>query len=225
MATKLEHIYALKSILANDATPSDDFEFLDEEIYHHLNNVRASEVRRYLDQNRPISDMVYQYFCMNLSPSKFHDCSCIQNEYGCSILKTNNKIPGYLVDSNGKPFIEVRLPNGEIIDMTSLENFEKSKYSRTNKNTINWFLYNNYIYVTNTMYLEYIIVKEIAENPDDIASMLSCSDVGANCVTLEDYPVDGSMVQNIYIRVLDLLKTKYSYPRDEENDAKSPRTV
>lgn len=94
--TRLEHIYAIKNILSRGAA-SDDFRISNAEIYHHLKVARALLLKRKLDKHHNITDLNFITICVPLEEATYHDCSCIDADFDCKVLKSRCALPTDLV--------------------------------------------------------------------------------------------------------------------------------
>lgn len=91
----IEHIYAIKNVLAHGAA-SDDFNLSDRLIAHYLQVARARLIEQKIDKYYYISEQSYQDLCLDLALSSFHDCCDIPELEECKIMKSVMEVPKFL---------------------------------------------------------------------------------------------------------------------------------
>lgn len=92
--TLLEHIYALKNILAHGPA-SADMRLSDRLIAHYLQVARAKLIEQKIDKYYFISEQSYQDWCVQLELSNFHSC-CQGPDPDCQILRSTTVVPKFL---------------------------------------------------------------------------------------------------------------------------------
>jgi len=221
MATIKEHVYAIQNIL-NQGAKSDDSRLSNSLIEHYLNTVRALLLKREINKKQELGENNYQSFCLELTPTTFFDCTCIPEEFGCTILRSKQPLPSY-ISSKYKPAIDVRFIDGTKVDRGSYTSYKKSNASLTSSSTPTWFIYNRYLYITHTLRLKTILVRGLWENPSKLESYSNCENSKESCYdpSDDDFPIDTSLVSPMYNLTLQHLTPAYQFPFDTENNARA----
>ena len=111
--TLLEHVYAVKNLLAHGPAP-DDFSYSNRLIAHFLKVARARLIQNKADKYSFISEQSYQSLCINLTKSNFHNC-CEAPDSECQVLKSTIEIPRFLNSRMGN-FLKVMDLEGRVIE-------------------------------------------------------------------------------------------------------------
>lgn len=117
----------------------------------------------------------------------------------CRYARTKIKIPRSLRSNDGLPFFSVSTPFGEGITYTQETDLMWVSQARYTGNKLRYFLQNEYVYVTSTLFLEAIKIKAIWEEPYKIQGISSCQ----GCGTLSDefpFPMDMVHLLEEYVR-------------------------
>lgn len=205
---------------------SDDVDISTEHIMYHVNIQRALWIRN--EYNKPGRNIdpsiVTDLGCLRLIEVDAAECCSITT--GCIALRTEKKIPG-LIEFHNKPGIVRVGPTNKLLPGYSISTTETSGFKTHNKysgNDIQAVYLNNYIYVVipDPIYqgLDYINVRAIIENPEDVVNFL-CDSTGSPCFSYDDeYPVKSWMIPYIKEQVLMQFGHSLQMPKDNDNNAK-----
>lgn len=220
--TRLEHIYAIKNVLSKGA-PSDDFRLSNSLIYHYLKIARSLLLKNKLNKHHNISELSYRTLCVPLEAAPYHDCSCIADEFDCTVLKSTCELPKDIIARWGTTF-QVKDLSGNIISPLSVTTTKLSKWSLSNKEAKpGWAIENGKLIIFNRDELPYVLVKAIWEDPEDLVNYCGCgsSNLSIPCYSQDDdFPVDADLVQPMYDLALQRLSNSYNFPEDSTNDAR-----
>jgi len=186
--------------LYSKGTPSDDTRLSDRHIYNKLITVRSKLLSQEINRKKIISPWSYQTIpCIELIEVSTHECECLPL-VGCNILRSKYKIPKPLV-SYSRHFIE---------SVTSIEGsieykpvrMESRKYKKGNKytsNTLDYYIKNEYIYISYKEGPRVIAVTGIFEDPVEVNSFPSyCGNdaVDVDCTSPLDteFPMELDMI-------------------------------
>lgn len=146
MATKLEHVYAIRNII--DRGPaSDDTRLSNRLIEHYLKSARALLIKRKLDKQYDISVLNYQTLCVPLELKTYYDCSCVDMDLfpDCKLLRSTCKIPKDIV-GRWSTSLQVKTITGSVLSHTPITRNDLAKYSLANKTPkTGWFIENGYL--------------------------------------------------------------------------------
>lgn len=217
--TLLEHIYAVRKSIDRGGPGSDDSRISNALIKHYLKIHRITLIQRYIDKDYKLSGVTKQSVCIPLEKSQFHDCSCIPNAE-CQILKSTTQLPAYITAQDGVG-VKVRFLDGREISETSLSSLKSRQYSLTNKNTIQYFIYNRYLYVVGTLSLKGVIFEAVLSNPEKASEFNLCEEVSSVPCYNENsvFPIEQSLINPMYELTLKSLGMTYNSPEDRVNDA------
>lgn len=224
--TLLEHVYAVKNILAHGA-PSDDFSYSNRLIAHFLRVARSFLIEKKIDKYNVISDQSYQDLCLTLEEADYHNCCdfvTVSDE--CKLMKSTAAIPKFL-NSRWGNFMKVTDLVGNTIPETTMTQSRFSIYALSPKASIQtgWFMHDNYLYVINNSFLEKVLLNALFDNPAEIHD-LNCAVTETNCSDFQDeeFPIDSDLVQPMYTITIEFLLKGMQLPKDNENDAADQTT-
>lgn len=216
MATIGEHDSAIRTIIKQD---SDDTKYSKPFIYHLMVSARDVLMSRKFKIFHKISSESYQTFCMPLSKSRFHDCSCVPSE-GCMVMKSTCDIPGIMSGRN-RDYLNIFTIEGKPIEFVSFKKLKAKSQSRLQKPY--YTIFNNRLYLFNSD-LEIVLAEGILRDPLELDGYCDCnsSDLGP-CYdsTSEDFPIDGDLVVPMRRMVLEDLGYSLNIKEDEINDARN----
>lgn len=219
--TILEHIYALQNII-NKGRKSDDAPFTNQLLLHYMNVSRLLLVKREADKSKYLNPANYQGFCMKLVEDSWEKCCDMPEDLKCPILKSCNKIPKAITGRTNL-YIKVSYLSGNEIGRTTHRSYHFNKYSLTKNLKPQWFILNDYLYVTGVPYnnLVAVWVDGLFEDPVAAATLQLCEDSTEGCDPLvAEYPIEGFLIEPMYDLVLQRLGLSMRYPQDDVNNAK-----
>lgn len=222
MPTFNEVTYDIMEILRN-SNLSDDTDLSERQILYHLDTQRALWIRNeYNKPGRTIDPFIEQDLgCLKLI--EVDPAECCEVTTGCTVLRTEKKIP-MTIELHAGPAITRVGPVNKINKPFSFTEYQKAIFTyngKYGKNIVTAFLLNGYIYVLindiNMQTIEYINVRGVFENPRDLDAF-KCSDDA--CFSYDDeYPIHGWMIPYIKEQILKQFGIAMSIPKDEVNDA------
>lgn len=220
--TLLEHVYAVKTVLAHGPAPA-EFSFSDRLIAHYLEVARAKLVERKIDKYHFISEQTYQDWCVDLALSNFHDC-CTGPSLDCKVLRSTIQVPKFL-NSRWGNFLKVMDLSGRVLPEIRPTQNRLSQYAIVPLQE-GWFMHNNYIFVVNSKVLEKILVNGLFNSPQEIHD-LNCPSNNNNCPDFMDevFPIDSDLVDDMYKITIENLMRSLSIPQDVENNRKDVETA
>ena len=198
---RIEIISRIQSMYSK-GTASDDTRLSPRHIYSKIKTTRSFLLKRELDRRKSaqsISEWNIQTIpCVSMVLVPPHECPCAP-PVGCKILKSECPIP--------KP-IQSNLTGPYLTDVTSLDGstiftattWSRKKYRNADKFTASkadYFLRDEYLYITVNTDLEAISLSGIFEDPDEADNFIQeCS-----CKVDEDYVIDCEAYYNKYLEM------------------------
>ena len=206
MAISANHIIADIRNIASSNTNSDNFKASTEQILFWVEEIRAVLIGQSLSKKDDINDSWVQYIpCLQLTQVDISECCEIAT--GCYLLRTVNPLPSTIDTYKDNWLVSVTTPYNDII---SKSNTFKSRYQQYNKYTATkpvWYIKNDFLYITNNTFMEYVNVAGLFDRPSELANFSNCS--GEKCWSMNsEYPVSLTIASQITDIVL---KTKV-YP-------------
>lgn len=107
---------------------------------------------------------------------------------GCKVLKTVNKVPTPIRLKSTSPFTYVGDLDGNGISMVKVEDWDLTEFSKYRSTVPIYDYFNDYIYIKKGKIREFLLVKGIFENPEELKKCCSTSTNVAN-FDLETYPM------------------------------------
>lgn len=224
MSQLRKHVEAVKYMI-NKGVASDDTRLADAFIAHLLYVNRAKLLKEKLDKTGNLSEINYTTLCMELENSDFHNCECLEDE-GCYIKRTTIRLPKDLVTKDGSTILVLNL-EGKRLDTITIDQNNLSKYGRRKqmgqKQILGWFLHNGYVYVLNNKKIEYVLIKGIFENIEDLNLLPVCSQTSGTCKMIDsDFPIDGDLISPLYKMTIDLINfTDKNFTEDKKQNSSS----
>ena len=206
----------IRNIASSGSNPV-EFKIEDSQILFWCNEVRSTLISQAIQKKQDLTDLWIQGItCLQLEQVDISECCEITTD--CYILKTVQPIPSTIETYSDNNIVRVTKPTGEIITKSNVFEAVYNKYNKYTGNKSNWYLKNNYLYITNDQLLETVNVYAIFEDPSDLSSYINCSNnacFGWNST----YPCSLKMANDITNIVL---KTKVfpflQLPADNKND-------
>ena len=171
--------------LYSKGVQSDDSRLSARHIYSKLLSARARLITQKVNKRQKISQWVYQTLdCVKLVKAMPYECPCLP-AVGCSILRTKLELPAPLTGTlDGHTIQSVTSVEGSItFDETT---WKAKKYSAGSKYTSkkpDFYIRNNYLYITVKGAPKVISITGLFENPLEVAKFPSicgeatCSEV------------------------------------------------
>ena len=238
--TKTKRIDVISRIqsMYSKGTASDDSRLSARHIYSKMKTSRSFLLKRELDKRKSaqsISEWNIQTIpCVSMVLVPPHECPCAP-PVGCKILRSECPIP--------KP-IQSNLTGPYLTDVTSLDGgiiftattWSRKKYRNADKYTASkpdYFLRDEYLYITVNTDLEAICLSGIFEDPDQAELFIEectcaedCVDPEINCQAYYDkfLDMDEYLVEPLIDLVMKELLMLAQIPSDNTNNAIDDRT-
>jgi len=224
--------------LYNRGASSDDTRLSNRHVYSKIRSVRALLLKRQLDKRKKISPWNTQVIsCLQMIVVDPAACECVVSD-GCKLLRSKCKIPTPLnVDfAYGAVIENVSTLDGSVI--FSPTTWAKKKYKSGNKYTAtqsDYFIRENYIYITHNTLLQRISLTGIFEDPyliDVFNVDGDCTCQGEEGVDLCTNPMDSEIALDewlveplIELSLKELIEVFTQMSEDNENNAKATETA
>jgi hypothetical protein len=217
-----EAIDRVQSLYSKGAA-SDDTRLSSRHIYSKLKSARSFLLNRELNKNKKLSERNIEYLeCIPLIKALPYECPCIP-ALGCTILKTECKIPKFVSNKRGDYIISVNSIDGEYhFSPTTFEDKKYKAFNKYTKNAIDYFTKNDYLYVTSKELIPAITVAGIFDDTTDF-NCNSCCEESTKCEDIRDkeFKVDSYLTEPIIELAFQELINQFSrIPEDLENDSK-----
>jgi len=216
----LNHIiYDIKNI-AYGGTQSDDTRVSDRQVAYWVNQLRALLVHQELQRARSIPDVFIQHVeCIDLEC--VDETGCCTESSNFHALRSTQKIPLTIQRAGRNTILSVAS-----IDKQS--SFSETNFFRQRTNSFNkftgsrprWYLKDEYLYLTNTKFIDKISLSGVFEDPTEVLEFNTCE--GKPCFTWDSpYPITPNMAKLITdIVIKERLSIVLQAPTDEANDAR-----
>lgn len=212
--------------LYNKGVKSDDTRLSNRLIYSTVLNIRANLFTQKINKRQSISDWNYQTLeCIELVKAAPYECPCLP-PVGCVILRTKEKLPKPLTGLyNGDTLQAVTSVDGEII--FSPTTWKDKKYKKGSKYTANkpdYYIRDNYLYVTTRKTTKVISITGLFEDPLEAVKFPSscqeeeCKDnTCIECISpLDmDLPIDKDTVKTLLQMVAQELLAPFSQGKED----------
>lgn len=204
MVTINELTFDLLGVLrAGGANITDDEGVTLRQIAFWVKNTRSLLIRQQLSKRQSISDNITQTIkCLDMSPTDASTCCDVSSN--CFMIKSNLRIPTP-IESNQKDLIERVMP--QIVGARSYPfiPYARAAYwgnSPFNKNQPASFLYNGYLYIMNSDFIDKVTIQGVFEDPEELANFSNCE--GDPCYTQDDrYPISNHMIETMKKMIVD----------------------
>lgn len=206
----------IRNISTSGSNPV-EFKIEDKQILFWCNEVRSTLISQAIQRRQDLSDVWIQSItCLQLEQVDASECCNIP--IGCYILKSVKKIPTTIESWMDNTITKVTKPTGDIIAKSNGFETNYNKFNKYTGKTSNWYLKNDYLYITNEQLLETVNIYGIFEDPSNLSNFINCNN--NTCFSINsEYPCSLKMSEQITDIVL---KTRiYPYlqlPADNTND-------
>ncbi len=219
-----EYIGHIEAILSQ-GPKNDEYRFSDKHIYNILLYLRAVLIKNKANKMQVISEFNYQTVsCLSLELANLNDCDCLP-EVGCKYLRTSQPLPEILTHRNGFMIKQVTDLHGNIIPETTLQDSAYDKYSFTKKDTVQYFIHNNYLFITNNKRLKKINITAVFYDPTATNGLSSCdTEADSDCFDPKTtpFPMEKDLTSALFkMAYEEILGIAYQVNQDPENDAKN----
>lgn len=221
-----EIAYNLLNLFRGGRSNQDEHISLDQ-VKFNIKHYRAMFIRRDFAKNGFTSRHIEQDLgCVDVKKVDASKCCKLSSE--CSVYRTVSKIPktirynfkeaiSYVGDLTG-------IGNIPIVNSNTIQWLPYDKYT---KDKIKSYMIGDYVYIYNAEGLEFINVRGVFEDPEDVARFSDCDGVKCYNDSKSDYPISIDMLslinQSLISGELSLLSGTFS---DTENDRmQDPKTV
>tara|TARA_R110000803_G_scaffold45536_1_gene95917 strand:+ start:15 stop:749 length:735 start_codon:yes stop_codon:yes gene_type:complete len=189
---KIKEIIQRVQSLYSKGVQSDDTRLSSRHIYSKVLTTRAKLLSQKLNKRQPISQWVYQTLdCVELVEALPYECPCLP-AVGCKILRTKNKLPQPLLGMmNGNGIQSVTSLEGSItFSETTWKNKKYSAGSKYTSSKPDYYLRNDYLYVTTKGSPKVISITGLFDDPVEAEKFPSiCGDTPCKEGSLT--PADG----------------------------------
>lgn len=191
---------------------SDDERIAESQVVFMIHYVRALFLKQSLDKNQTIHSSLAQTVCLTMDLVDKSECPEIRTD--CVILRSTTKLPQLLRLNYGNALLEVTgLDSSLTYPLISLSRARWSKYNKYTALNKKAFIKNDYLYITNDVYLEKIGVIGVFSNPV-LANSLSCTPLD------DEYPITDDMIDGITMYIVrNILSLMLIVNTDELNDS------
>ena len=228
-----EAIARIKS-LYNRGSASDDTRLSNRHIYSKLKSVRALLIKQSQDRKSKLSPWNVQVVpCLKMELSSSHDCKCVVPS-DCTILKSTCKIPKPIQTKLATGIESVSTLDGSV--MFTRTTWAKKKYKSGDRYTSkvsDYFIRDNYLYVTHNTMLEWVSLSGIFEDPIDVEEFIrnsecSCGEEEDPCIQAMDKELkmeDHLFEPTIQMATQELVQMLVPMSEDNDNNAKAAETA
>jgi len=179
---------------------------------------RSILIGQSLNKKDAINDSWIQYIpCVKLIQAD--ESECCEAPSGCYLLKSVQKLPSTIDTYLDNWLVSVITPGGIQISKSNPIKQRYVKYNKFTSGLRNYYVKNDYLYIINDKFLDFVNVSGLFENPEEVSNFMDCS--GQPCFTEDsDYPVSLTLASQI----IDIVnKTKLqpfmSAPADTSNNS------
>ena len=194
-----EIVYRVQSAYQK-GVPSSSTRLRNRHIYSKIKTARSRVISQEKKKGQAISQFSYQTIpCIEMVEVPIHECPCIP-PLGYCILRSKYKIPKTLTGADSDLIQSVTSLDGNIrYDPTT---WQDVKYIKGNKYTgtdPNYFIRNDYLYLTTKKYPVVITITGIFDDPVEASDYPSYCGDESNCTPYMDreFPVEGDLVDAI----------------------------
>ena len=217
MPTLGEIIADIRNIATSGSNPV-EFKIEEKQIEFWCNQIRSVLISQAIQRKQDLSDLWIQSIsCLQLEQAD--ESECCNAPVGCYVLKSVKKIPRTIESWTDNTIVKVVTPKGSIISKSNNFEVQYNKYNKYTGSKRNWYIKNDYLYITNEDLLDTVTIYGLFEDPSDLSEFISCDN--NSCFNWDSiYPCSQKMADSITNIVL---KTKvFPYlqlPADNVNDA------
>ena len=210
--------------IADSGENNYSFRISDEQFAFWVHEIRSMLISQAIGKRQDISDVWTQSLpCLELELVDGTDCCLVTTD--CYVLKTKVRIPVTVETGRDNLILRVTNPMGDIISKSNSFEVKYNKYNKYTAKKANWFLQDNYLYITNEKLLEYVNIFAIFENPEELTGYTNCG--GSSCFNWDSaYPCSLKMSNDITNIVMQTKVIPFlQMPHDTSNDALSQNQV
>lgn len=204
--------------LATSGQENYSFSISYEQICYWIHQIRSQLITQALNKKEDITDAWLQVIkCLELEI--IDSAECCEETTNCKILRSKKQLPVTIECKKDNMIVKVTTLNGDIISRSTSFEATYNKYNKYTGNKPNWYLRNNYLYITNDLDLEKVNIWGLFEDPTELSNFINCdkdtcySDDGYYPVTLKM----ASDITNIIFQTK--IQPFLSIPKDKDNDS------
>lgn len=180
---------------------SDDSRLTSRHIYNKMVTVRAKLITQRIKKGQRISPWNYQTLpCVEMIEVPKHECPCLP-PIGCSILRSKYELPKPLENMNGSMIKAVTSIEGTLkIDEITINAVNAQKGNKYASKKSNYFILNNYLYLTTYSVIGILRVIGLFEDPIEASKFQGyCDDETTNCVDYpsEEFSIDTDLIDTL----------------------------
>lgn len=199
---KVDEIIQRVQSLYSKGVQSDDTRLSARHIYNKLLTVRSKLISQEAKKKQKISPWNYQTIpCIELIKVPAHDCPCVP-PIGCQMLRSKYELPQPLSGLSGVLIQSVTtIDRGIKIDEMSLNAVNYQKGNKYTARKLNYFIYNNYLYITTPSTLKAVSLTGLFEDPlvvNKYKGYCECVEC-TECFDYkeEDFPINNDMIDTL----------------------------
>lgn len=213
--------------LYSKGVQSDDSRLSSRHIYNKLLTVRSRLITQQANKKQAISVWNYQTLsCIELVKVPAHECPCAP-PLGCEILRSKYKIPGIISGIFGDLIQTVStVDRGIKFDRVTINSVNYQKGNKYTSNKLQYFLHNDYLYITSNRHLGVVMLTGVFEDPVEASKFQSyceCKEGCTDCIDYQelDFPLDTNLLdQLIELSLQELLEIFMQVPEDVTNNSR-----
>lgn len=196
-------------------------------IYSKMLTTRSKLISQEAKSKQKINQWSYQTLnCIELVEAPLHECPCLP-PVGCTILKSKYPLPKPLTDYNSHLIQSVTSIEGDVIfnEVSWTEKRYKSK-SKFTANKPDYFIRNNYLYITHRSGLKVVSITGVFQNPFEVLKFPSLCEDCKSCIDclspLEmEFPIDEDSIDTLVeLSLIELVDRFNNNSEDLTNDSK-----
>lgn len=207
---------------------SDDSRLMNRHIYNKLLTIRAKLISQEAKKKQRISQWNYQTIpCVELIKVSGHECPCIP-PIGCDILRSKYKLPKPLTGLSGNLIQSVTSIDRTIkIDEISINAIKVQKGNKYTPKKINYFIQNNYLYISTSSKIEVVSIVGLFEDPIEVKNFIGLCDTNCeDCKKCIDYQEENFYIDNdlvdtmVELSAIELIQIFSQNTEDVTNNSK-----
>jgi hypothetical protein len=207
----VNNLNALAESIAATHNKLTDVVFI-EKLKFDIKTLRSLFIKQDTERNL-IDNRLIQSVCFDLIRVDISECCSAASN--CMIHRTTNKVPMPIKLKSSGSFSYVGDLVGNGYSFSKVEDWDLEKFRRFNLNKPFYDYYNGYIYIKNNKVREFLLVKGIFEDPDELSK---CCSTTANTAVLESdtYPLPLDLAG----RIKDVIESRLRRYEGEDKEVK-----
>lgn len=227
---KIKEVIQRVQSLYSKGVQSDDSRLTNRHIYNKLITVRAKLLRQRKNKKQKLSQWNYQILpCVELIEASKSECPCMP-EIGCRILRTKHKLPKPISGLSGHLIDSVTSIDGSIVyDETTFKEKKFKKGNKYTKSKIDYYIRNEYLYLTHRDGPEVISITGLFEDPVEVENFPNICDKDPDCKDCnnctspldKEFPLDMDLIDTtVELSLNELIQVFNANMEDTTNNTK-----